>query len=152
MLAVVSPLCPTRLTSQVSMKKLFAVNRRSTFSAVSFRRQPPWRGGSRGVWGRVAPSVRCSRQRAPNLYEPRSTYPFELRHVWDGRVPSCRIRAAAHVGSRRCRRARPRPTPTKLQTVGSVIADHFVFIMPCRGTTDRWLWRHGTVRGSDPTL
>jgi len=52
--------------------------------------------------------------------EPRSTYPFGLRQTDEASssrrpVPLCRIRAAAHLGRRRCCRERPRLTPTGFQ-------------------------------------
>src|SRR5260370_35220691 len=45
--------------------------------------------------------------------KPWSTYPFDLRHLGPGR--RCRIRAAAHVGSRPCCREQPRLRPTRFQ-------------------------------------
>jgi len=93
------------------MKRLSEVNRRSTFAGVSVRRQPPPEG--RKPRGLGASSPQGLIRDEPGLCnEPRSTYPFELRHAFRGRVPLCHIRAAAHVGRRRCRRVRPRPTPT----------------------------------------
>src|SRR5205085_4108298 len=66
----------------------------------------------RGSGGRAPGGVLAVVER-PLVHKPCSTYPFDLRHPGPDR--RCRIRAAAHVGSRPCCREQPRLRPTQLQ-------------------------------------
>ncbi len=109
----------------VSMKRLFAVNTRFAFLGRLHPASAPFPKGieAEGFGGKQPPRNRRFRTGSlchPFMDEPRSTYPFGLHQTDEAnssrrRVPQCRIRAAAHVGRRRCCRARPRLTPTQLQ-------------------------------------